>query len=90
MKVVSPATTSVLRFVSRSENLKKVLKVEVSPLAYAQVQYSSRRLQATGFRLIQGNSLPATTRLRAKTQGAICAKKVDLLLDDASGLKPDA
>jgi len=82
MKVVSPATTSVLRFVPRSENLKKAPKVEVSPLAYAQVQYSSRRLQVK----IQGDSLPATTRPRAKTQGAIRAKKVDLLLDDASGL----
>jgi hypothetical protein len=30
--VVSPATTSVLRFVPRSENLKNVRKVSISPL----------------------------------------------------------
>jgi hypothetical protein len=34
MKVVSPATTSVLRFVPRSENLKKVPKVSISPLPF--------------------------------------------------------
>src|SRR5829696_7812306 len=55
MKVVSPATTSVLRFVPRSENLKKVPKVSISPLpAYVRHKYSNCRLQvswkATGIR----------------------------------------
>jgi hypothetical protein len=41
MKVVSPATTSVLRFVPRSENLKKVRKVSISPLPfYVREKYS--------------------------------------------------
>src|ERR671910_1606562 len=41
MKVVSPATSSVLRLVPRSENLKKVPKVSISPLpAYVHDKYS--------------------------------------------------
>jgi hypothetical protein len=44
--VVSPATTSVLRFVPRSENLKKVPKVSLSPLpAYVRDKYSISALQ---------------------------------------------
>src|SRR5215204_1526615 len=54
MKVVSPATTSVLRFVPRSENLKKVRKVSISPLpfyvrkniTFQQVSQDPRSLQA--------------------------------------------
>jgi len=43
IKVVSPATTSVLRLVPRSENLKKVPKVSISHLpAYMQFQQFSK------------------------------------------------
>jgi len=41
MKVVSPATTSVLRFVPRSENLKQVRNVSIS-LSLSALQHAAK------------------------------------------------
>jgi hypothetical protein len=72
MKVVSPATTSVLKFVPRSENLKKVPKVEVSPLAYAQAQYSSSRLQVSGIKFFSERAgTPSSTAIRMRKEKII-------------------
>src|SRR5215210_7386060 len=46
MKVVRPAITSVLRLVPRSENLKKVPKISISPLP----SMCTSNIAAGGFR----------------------------------------